>query len=151
MNGRVSGVIVCVCLSLSTAPSLADDVTTPGKVTTPYPTIINLTVEWHVKGDGNLNGQVSVRYRRVGGEKWRVAMPLRRVPAGKSRGTDPIFTWANRHSGTIFNLRPGTEYEIHLKLEDPAGGLVALADWRGRRETDTGALRGRRGQMARPA
>jgi len=122
MNDRVSGVIVCVCLSLSAALSLADDVTTPGKVTTPYPTIINLAVEWHVTGDDNLNGRVSVRYRKAGGEKWRVAMPLRRIPAGKSRGTKPIFTWANRHSGTIFDLRPDTEYEIHLKLEDPDGG-----------------------------
>jgi len=77
MNDRVSGVIVCVCLSLSTALSLADDVTTPGKVTTPHPTIINLAVEWHVNGDDNLNGRVSVRYRRAGGKKWRVAMALR--------------------------------------------------------------------------
>ena len=34
----------------------------------------------------------------------------------------PEFKWANKHSGSIFDLKPNTIYEINLKLEDPDGG-----------------------------
>ena len=59
------------------------DDTVPGEVTTPYPTIANLAVEWYIKGDDNLNGVVAVEYRMMGENKWRQGMPLRRIPAGK--------------------------------------------------------------------
>jgi hypothetical protein len=98
------------------------DATTPGEVTTPYPTLINLGVEWAIDGDDNLNGVVTVRYRAVGESGWRDAMPLRRVPAGTSRPPSTLHSWKNRHAGSIFDLRPDTEYEIHLTLTDPDGG-----------------------------
>jgi Right handed beta helix region len=94
----------------------------PGEVTTPHPTILNLAVEWQIAGDANLNGTVSVRYRAAGENVWREAMPLRRVPAGQSRRTTPIFHWENKHSGSVFDLKPNTEYEIALNLNDPDGG-----------------------------
>lgn len=94
----------------------------PGEITCPYPTVTNLAVEWEITGDDNLNSAVSVRYRRRGEESWKNAMPLRRVPAGSSRGTTPIFNWKNKHSGSIFDLRPDSIYEIELKLVDPDGG-----------------------------
>jgi len=96
----------------------AEDATIPGAVTTPYPTVINLAVEWKIEGDDNLNGRVAVRFRKTGADKWREAMPLFRVPARK----DGRFAWANKHSGSIFDLVPGTEYEIELTLTDPDGG-----------------------------
>ena len=49
-------------------------------------------------------------------------MPLRRIPAGLSKDTSPIFSWKNKHSGSLFYLQPDTQYEIHLSLEDPDGG-----------------------------
>ncbi|MCX6622130.1 MAG: right-handed parallel beta-helix repeat-containing protein [Acidobacteria bacterium] len=104
--------------------ALAQNATIPGEVTAPYPTITNLAVEWKIQGDDNLNGVVEVRYRRAGESAWREAMPLRRVPAGTSRTTRPVFRWENRHSGSIFDLSPGTEYEISLKLSDPDGGAA---------------------------
>src|SRR5687767_1964290 len=100
----------------------AENATVPGEVTTPFPTILNLAMEWKIGGDANLNGHVAVRYRQSGDQAWRDAMPLRRVAAGESRGTRPIFHWENKHSGSIFDLRPNTEYEIELKLSDPDGG-----------------------------
>lgn len=106
------------------AAAPADNATVPGALTTPYPTIENLAVEWEIQGDENLNGVVTVEYRRVGERSWHAAMPLRRVPAGRSQGTRPIFAWKNKHSGSIFDLRPGTEYEIRLKLADPDGGAA---------------------------
>lgn len=113
-----------VLLAPCAQPAAGADATIPGEVSAPYPTITNLAIEWTVDGDANENGRVEVEYRRAGEAAWRRAMPLRRVPAGSSVGTRPIFHWANRHSGSIFDLRPDTEYEIRLKLSDPDGGAA---------------------------
>ncbi len=121
---KVRTAAAVLVLGLYSARSRAEDATIPGEITAPHPTVINLAVEWKIRGDDNLNGTVTVRYRRAGGKEWHNAMPLRRVPAGKSRGTRPIFTWENKHSGSIFDLRPGTAYEINLKLADPDGGAA---------------------------
>ena len=69
-------------LCLGASPAVAANATIPGEVTTPYPTIIHLAVEWAIDGDDNLNGAVTVRYRPAGESKWREGLPLRRVPAG---------------------------------------------------------------------
>jgi hypothetical protein len=63
-----------------------------------------------------------VRYRAAGETAWRDAMPLRRVPPGQSEKTTPIFSWGNKLSGSVLDLRPDTEYEIALHLKDPDGG-----------------------------
>ncbi|MBN1673110.1 MAG: right-handed parallel beta-helix repeat-containing protein [Kiritimatiellae bacterium] len=90
-------------------------------MTTPYPTLENLSVEWAIEGDDNLNGVVAVRYREAGAAAWRNAMPLRRVPAGSNEG----FAWTNKHSGSILDLTPDTLYEIELTLSDPDGGSTS--------------------------
>ncbi len=92
--------------------------TVPGKVSTPWPTIHNLAVEWSIQGDDNLNGVVTVEFRKKESGEWKTGMPLRRVPAGENIG----FQWENKHSGSIFDLEQDTEYEIRLKLYDPDGG-----------------------------
>ena len=93
------------------APAIAADATVPGEVTTPYPTLTNLAVEWAIQGDDNLNAAVTVRYRAAGEESWRQAMPLRRVPAGQSEQTRPIFSWDNKLSGStqMVKFRARTE------------------------------------------
>ncbi|MDX1387712.1 MAG: chondroitinase-B domain-containing protein, partial [Acidobacteriota bacterium] len=96
----------------------AADATTPGEVSTPYPTLINLSVEWAITGDDDLDGVVAVEYRRSGSGAWLDAMPLRRIPAGSNVG----FSWGNKHSGSILDLDPDTQYEIRLTLSDPDGG-----------------------------
>ncbi len=92
--------------------------TVAGKVSTPYPTFTNLTVEWAITGDSDLDGSVRVRYRKKGTAAWRQGMTLRRVPAGSLES----FTWGNRHSGSVFDLQPGATYEVELWLRDPDGG-----------------------------
>lgn len=92
--------------------------TVAGTVSTPYPTLHHITIDWPVTGDANQNGVVTVRYRKQGDGTWRQGLPLRRVPAGSNAG----FSWANRHSGSLFDLQPGTTYEIELTLTDPDGG-----------------------------
>lgn len=114
--------IVCAALLLASACALAENATTPGEVTSPYPTIVHLAIDWKIAGDDNLNAACAVRFRETGAKDWREGLPLRRVPAGKSQGTTPIFSWENRLSGSLFDLKPNTEYEIELKLSDPDGG-----------------------------
>jgi hypothetical protein len=104
-------------------PCFAQNRTIPGAIEIPYPTLTNLALEWFIEGDDNQNGEVKVQFRATGEETWREGMPLRRVPAGNSGDrTRPTYYWTNRHSGSIFDLRPGTRYEIKLILEDPDGG-----------------------------
>ena len=111
---RRAAVACSALLALGASPLPAGNATVPGEVTAPYPTVTNLAGEWKIEGDDNENGRVDVEFRRAGEKAWRQAMPLRRVPAGVSVGTRPIFLWENKHSGSIFDLRPGTEYEIRL-------------------------------------
>lgn len=106
------------------AEARGGDATIPGEPVAPYPTLINLGIEWPIEGDDNLNGVVNVRCRAAGETDWRAAMPLRRVPAGKTSRPATEHAWKNRHAGSIFDLRPDTEYEISLKLVDPDGGAA---------------------------
>jgi hypothetical protein len=107
--------------TFSTAARAGDDATIPGEITIPAPTIINLAVEWKISGDANLNGIVAVRYRAAGEQDWHEAQPLRRVPAGESRGTSPVFRWENRHSGSIFDLLPDTVGRENRARPDATG------------------------------
>lgn len=100
----------------------AADSTTSGEITTPYPTITNLSVEWQIEGDDDLDATCEIKFRQVGANEWQDSMPLRRVPAGASRKTSKPFAWTNRLSGSVFDLASGTDYEIALKLHDPDGG-----------------------------
>ncbi|MEO8762717.1 MAG: right-handed parallel beta-helix repeat-containing protein [Ginsengibacter sp.] len=111
--------------------SFAQHETIAGEVTAPYPTIINLALEWKIQGDDNLNSIVAVKFRENGTTHWQQGMPLRRIPAGENKSLTPLlktvpgypdFNWVNKHSGSIFDLKPNTAYEINLKLEDPDGG-----------------------------
>ncbi len=97
---------------------IAGNATVPGEISVPYPTVTNLAIEWLIDGDDNLNCTVNVKFREKGASEWRNAMLLRRIPAGENLG----FSWKNKCSGSIFNLKPGTEYEIKLSLSDPDGG-----------------------------
>jgi hypothetical protein len=93
------------------------DETRPLAATLPSPTLRSLTVEWLINGDADLDATVNVRYRAAGAD-WQLALPLRRIPAGSNEG----FAWANRFAGSIFDLAPGTDYEVELALSDPDGG-----------------------------
>src|SRR5689334_19995750 len=74
-----------------------DTATTPGAATAPSPTIRNLTLEWAITGDSDLDATVTVRVRAAGGE-WQQGAPLRRIPAGAAEG----FSWGNRFAGSVF-------------------------------------------------
>jgi hypothetical protein len=130
MIAAYRALIFFACLLCNTQ-AIAQNETIPGEIATPYPTIINIAIEWKIQGDDNQNGTVSVKFRENGKTTWNEGVPLRRVPAGRNETLDtllktvpgyPNFKWENKHSGSIFDLKPNTNYEINLKLEDPDGG-----------------------------
>ena len=103
MNARQTVLLALGLAALAVCSANAEDgsPTIPGNVTTPFPTIHNLAIEWQIEGDENLNGVVTVRFRQRGADQWREAQPLRRVPAGQSRGTRPVFHWENMRKAEI--------------------------------------------------
>jgi cysteine-rich repeat protein len=109
---------LALCLLLCPLAARAADATVAGAVTTPWPTFENLSVEWAITGDDDLDGVVTVRYRKQGAADWRTGLPLRRIPAGTAEG----FSWSNKHSGSVFELEPGATWELELTLADPDGG-----------------------------
>lgn len=68
-------------------------------------------------GDDNSNAAASLRFRRLGDAVWSDGLPLWRVPVNR-------VTWKTlprQFSGSIFDLRPGTQYEYEIRLTDPDG------------------------------
>ncbi len=106
-------------LILSLAPALADDVLHLGTPQLDRPTLMALGVKLPISGDDNHNATVWVRYRQADASVWREALPLFRVRPETVRGweVEPQF------SGSIFDLRPGTAYEIELHAVDADGSV----------------------------
>jgi hypothetical protein len=108
-----------VALGLLLAPAVAraDNVLHPGTPTLDRPTVVTLGVRLPLTGDDNFNATVQVRYR-TGGGAFRDAMPLFRVHPElvTAGGAVPEF------AGSIFDLAPGTTYDIELTAHDPDGG-----------------------------
>lgn len=95
----------------------ASDASVPGALSLPNPTTCGISIEWPFSGDDDGDARVAMRYRPAGGA-WKTGMPLFRVPAGSTQGV----SWGSRHVGSVFDLQPGTTYEIEVTLADPDGG-----------------------------
>ena len=83
------------------------------------PTLTVLGVQLPIEGDINLNSVVTVRYREVGRDTWREALPLFRVHPETVSGLNI----EHQFSGSIFDLKPGTKYDIELHAVDPDGNV----------------------------
>src|SRR5678815_2748927 len=70
--------------------AVSQNETIPGKITTPYPTLINVAIEWKIGGDDNQNGIVNIWFREKGKKTWSKGMPLRRIPAGENKTLVPL-------------------------------------------------------------
>jgi hypothetical protein len=83
------------------------------------PTHHALGVQMLISGDDDRDATVSVRYRKQGDSDWRVGPPLFRVHPEKI--TNPAVTIPQQFAGSVFDLAPGTSYEIELRSVDPDG------------------------------
>ena len=108
---------------LAVAGADADNGTAAGKFVIEHPTLRNLGFEWSISGDANHNATVAVRFRPVGTEQWRAALPLLRIGGEKvyRRREHLEYTVPDGFAGSILNLEPGTEYECRCELTDPDG------------------------------
>lgn len=117
--------------------AVAEDAVTPGEVTA-RATIRCVGIDWSVTGDENGNATCTVEYREAGGGNFRKALPLFRLRKHENVVAGSEYPWKKWHdafrkyalaawarnalAGSIFKLKPGTSYEIRLKLTDPDGG-----------------------------
>lgn len=107
----------------------ADNAVTPGNFVVERPTLLSLGFEWKISGDDNRNAMVAVTYRKAGESKWRVALPLFRVGGEFIAGPKPEFGGLNYYNytvppafaGSVLDLQPDTEYEVHFAMRDPDG------------------------------
>jgi hypothetical protein len=72
-------------LALSATLLQAEDSTKTGEITTPFPTLHHLAIEWQIEGDDDLDATCALKVRKEDETAWRNAQPLPRVPAGASR------------------------------------------------------------------
>jgi len=132
----------CAASMVCATPAVAGDggknpnVVRAGKAKLEPPTLRSIGLEWQIEGDANRNARVEVLYREDGRRTWREGLPLIRlqeevVPAENATDTDNanrppeesafFYTTPNMFSGSIFNLKPGTKYEVRLRLADRDG------------------------------
>src|SRR5689334_13414790 len=95
----------------------ADDVLHVGALNLDRPTLRTLGVQLLVAGDDDHDARVDVRYRVLGTSTWTTAMSLFRVRPESVVGR----TVPEQFAGSVFELRPGTTYELELHATDPDG------------------------------
>ncbi|MBI3279199.1 MAG: right-handed parallel beta-helix repeat-containing protein [Acidobacteria bacterium] len=97
----------------------AQDALLPGTPELDRPTPSAIGIRLPVRGDDNYNATVSAWYRAAGSEDWWEAHPLFRVRP------ETVLPWTiePQFAGSIFDLRPGTRYDVVLRIQDPDGPI----------------------------
>ncbi|HJT19741.1 MAG TPA: hypothetical protein VJ746_04695 [Nitrospira sp.] len=76
-------------------------------------------------GDEDYDASVRMFYRPAGSSTWKEALPLQRVrPDTLSRADPTKFPVREQFAGSIFDLDPGSQYEIKLTVDDPDGVAI---------------------------
>lgn len=98
--------------------ALANDSIVTGDVTIERATVSSLGVRWPFSGDDDGDTEVDLRYRESGGV-WKNALRLHRVRPENAVGMylEPEF------AGSVFGLRPDTDYDLELTANDPDGAF----------------------------
>ncbi len=114
---------LCFGLWAASAPLLAEDAVTPGRLTVEPPTLICLGFEWEIAGDDNRNAAVAVHYRKTGATNWRQAQPLLRIGGERVFRLRESLDYTTPHmfAGSILDLEPDTAYQCRLTMSDPDG------------------------------
>ncbi len=101
--------------------SNAQNQTITGNLTVEPPTLISLGFEWYIDGDDNRNATAEVFYRESGQNEWNNFLPMLRIGIEKCGIPEWNFTTENMFAGSIFDLKPKTDYECRLVISDPDG------------------------------
>ncbi|HZO52715.1 MAG TPA: hypothetical protein VFB63_08360 [Bryobacteraceae bacterium] len=98
------------------------DTVAPGRLMVDPPTLENLGFRWYIEGDDNRNATVAVSYRRKGDRAWKTGLPLLRVHREVVNRAFAEYRTGNLFAGSVLFLRPDTEYDVRLVMQDPDGG-----------------------------
>lgn len=118
------------------------------------PTLISGGVDLKIDGDDNRNATARVEYRKAGEAQWRKGLDLFRLKnedvnawpdgdatarrSGSLMKRPPLpYDIPNMFSGSVFNLEPGTAYEVRVTVSDPdgvQGNAVQTAQFTTRKE-----------------
>ena len=120
---------VAILCGLAGSACAAENAVVPGDFIVERPTLLSLGFEWKISGDENRNAAVAVTYRKTGESKWHTALPLFRIGGEFIAGPKPEFGGLNYYNytvppgfaGSVLNLQPDTEYEVHFAMRDPDG------------------------------
>jgi hypothetical protein len=109
-------------LFLPTRVEALDKVVTGEFIVEP-PTLICAGFEWKIEGDDNRNAHVAVEYRRKEELTWKEGLPLFRLNGEKTMFPPMNIDYGapNMFAGSIFDLKPDTEYECRFSMSDPDG------------------------------
>jgi len=128
--------LVLLAVSFLAQTLRAEDASKPLGEPVLEPSTLNcLGVYWVVGGDANKNARIEIEYRKAGSEEWKPGYLLFRVEQsaqdpskhedGKgSKASVQVPDGAWLFAGSVVNLTPGTDYELHLKLIDADGGAA---------------------------
>ncbi len=152
MRRAIPGLVLVVAVLLVDSGVGAAQPVRPGNRVVPgqievVPTLVCIGLTWPIDGDANRNAIVNVTYRKTGESQWKKAMPLWRMfpqkvdranntigglevidkslikPVNSPYAANIIEGYSkNYFAGSIFNLSPGTAYDVKVALEDPDGG-----------------------------
>ena len=95
-----------------------------GEVLVETPSLFCAGFQWKIEGDSNHNATVNVEYRKAAGGAWVKGSPFLRCKSWEDNNPKYNFDVGNLLAGSIFDLEPGTEYEVKLALADPDGGAA---------------------------
>jgi hypothetical protein len=107
---------VVVLVAFASRPVTAADPITVMEVRTERATVHTAGVQVLIADDDNLDATIDVRVREVGAAEWTAAPPLFRVLPATVGIAVP-----EQLAGSIFDLVPGTDYEVELHIVDPDG------------------------------
>lgn len=99
----------------------AQNAVTPGTIRFDA-TFENLSINYEIFNDDNLNSQLSIRYRETGVGSYKLGAKTMRAHPGLI--VDGNTTSRNFHAGSVLFLEPNTSYDIECTLTDPDGGGI---------------------------
>ena len=130
-DGMRKILLAMAALAALTGKAAADNAVKPGDFVIERPTLLSLGFEWKISGDDNRNAAVQVTYRKTGSSGWSQALPLFRMGGEFIAGPKPQYgpnyynyTVPPGFAGSVLNLQPDTEYEVHFAMSDPDGGAA---------------------------
>jgi hypothetical protein len=115
--------LLSVAASAVAAAELPDRASADAPPQLDRPTLHSLGVYWVIRGDDDRDASIRLDYRETGSTTWRTAAPLFRVERGAhvmgSHGSRIAVKDGWLFAGSVLGLRPGTNYELRLTLDDP--------------------------------